>query len=172
MILIFIIVPVVLIAFVILALLFRWLWKKGPYSRCAAIGLFGYLAYSVLTAIFPLRSFYEEEFAYRTGLAMPPSAKILFKYATYPDYHGDYSCEVLFEVSKEDFAWLERVAKSDPFRGECSGAGMFQREAEARYGRPMRPIIHASIRQRDSGQVGSWMLLDDRKTVYFWFVQT
>ena len=163
---------VILIGILAIGLLFRWLWKSGPYARCAGVGILVILAYHVLTAVYPPRAFYEKEFALRTGLAMPNSATIVFKKASYPDFHGDYSCEVLFEVSKEDFEWLERAAKCDSLTGVESGMGMNRRDVETAYGKPLQAVIYGSIRKRHSDESGSWMLLNDMKTVYFWFAQT
>ena len=108
----FVLLIVVLVGIALLGLagyVAVWMWKKGPYARVTVVALSGFVGYQVAIAAFPRDSFYREEFQYRTGIAMPSSAKIVFKKASYPDFHGDYASEMLFEVSPSDFAWLERT---------------------------------------------------------------
>ena len=148
------------------------LWKKGPYGHVAAVAITTLIVYQIWAAVTPSPSFFNDEFAFRTGIALPLSAKIKFKKASYPDFHGDYASEILFEVSPEDFAWLERLAKANPPDRERISNGMFWQEAEAAYGQKLTPSIRAGLRMPKSDQNGGWALLSDRKTVYFWFVQT
>lgn len=169
------IIATVLIGVVMLALLGGaavWLWKKGPYGRVAAVALALFFGYTAFDAVFPSESFYREEFEHRTGLTLLASARIVFKQSSYPDFHGDYAAEMLFEVSPEDFAWLEKALALQARAPAGAIAGMFRRQAEAHYGRPLEPSAASSIRQRDTDEHGAWALLNDRKTVYFWFVQT
>jgi hypothetical protein len=149
-----------------------WLWKKGPYGRVAAAVISVTLAYFIVTAIFPPPSFYREEFAYRTGIAVPPSAKIKFMKASYSDFHGDYACEMVFEVSSDDFAWLQRASKINSKTGNESLGGMYWREAEIAFGKKLEAKLSGGIRTRNPDERGAWALLSDGKTVYFWFVQT
>ena len=172
MLLLFIFAAVVLFVAWLIGYLCWVLWKKGPYGRVAAVAIAGLVTYQIVQAVFPSAAFYSDEFAYRTGIALPPSAKIIFKKASYPDFHGDYASEMLFEVSKEDFAWLELAVKINPPTGDGALGGMYLTETVAAYGKKLEPIASGTIRRRKSDQRGAWGLLNDGKTVYFWFIQT
>ena len=98
-----------------LAVLIAWLlWRKGLWGRIVMVIGLALLAYSIYIAIYPTPSFYREEFAHRTGIVFPASAKIKFRNASYPDFHGDYESAVLFEVSPQDFETLKRAATTAP----------------------------------------------------------
>jgi len=107
-------------------------WKKGQYARVAVVALSAFISYQVVVAVYPRDSFYSEESGHRTGIARPSSAKIVFKKVSYPDFHGDYALEMLFEVSPNDFEWLERTLNLNPPAGDGAIGGMYGREAEAR----------------------------------------
>src|SRR5688572_14384892 len=98
MILLFILATVALAALGLAAYVCWWLWRKSPYGRVAAVAIPAFVIYHCITAVFPPAAFYREEFADRTSIAMPPSAKMKFKKASFPDFHGDYASELLFEV--------------------------------------------------------------------------
>ena len=160
-------IPTALIGF----LFWWWMWKKGPYGRVAATIVTGLIAYEFITAIFPPESFYSYEYSYITGIAFPPSANIIFKKASYPDFHGDFACDILFEVSAEDYAWLARAARLNPATGdECLG-GKYYTEITDKLGHKLDVNVFGSIRKRDTDVMGAWALLKDGKTVYFWFAQ-
>jgi len=158
----------------IAAAIFWWLWKKGRYGRVIAIAALTYVTYQIYVAVFPTSSFYRSEFAVRTGIEFPSSAKIIFTKSSYPDFHGDYAYEMLFEISPEDFQWLERTAadKLIPLTGDESIGGAFWRDSEAAYGKKMEVRVYRGLRNRKADQRGCWALLQDGKTVYFWFAQT
>jgi hypothetical protein len=150
----------------------RWLWKHSPYGRVACVVGAIFFGYNVVVSVFPNESFYRDEFASRTGLVVPPSARFTFKRASYPAFNGDYASECMFHVSKEDYQWLSKGATIAPPEGDASVGGMYWREAQTIYGRPLTPVLNGHIRKRDSDEHGGWALLDDGKTVYFWLVQT
>jgi hypothetical protein len=149
-----------------------WAWRKGRIPRAVMLGIFAFAGYHVYTAVYPPDSFYREEFEERTGIGMPVSAKIIYKNATYPDFHGDYASALLFEVSAEDFARLEALARATPLRDGDAVGGSFWRKAESRYGKTLDPIASGALKKGAIDEHGAWALLSDRKTVYFWFVQT
>ncbi|PTX91543.1 hypothetical protein DB354_16830 [Opitutus sp. ER46] len=150
----------------------RWLWLKSPYGRMACVVGIAVVGYQAWNAVFPPSSFYRDEFALRTGIAAPPSARFVFKHASFPDLHGDYAAECLFRVSKADYAWLARAAAIPADGEKRSEYGLYRSQAEAAYGGVLRAVVRGQIRARAGDQHGGWALLDDGKTVHFWFVQT
>ncbi|MFN0187505.1 MAG: hypothetical protein ACKVQV_02255 [Bacteroidia bacterium] len=93
----------------------RWLTKKG-YKKTGITILTTVtisIVYFSYTAFYPTDSFYEDEFEDNTGLDFPLTGNILFKNASYPDQHGDYSATALFKVSKKDFNHILTAIQSD-----------------------------------------------------------
>ncbi len=69
--------------------------------------LIGYSFFSTYTAIYPLDSFYKEEFEFYTEVKLPSKTKILKKDASYPDIHGDYASAAVIKLGKDDFRKLK-----------------------------------------------------------------
>ncbi len=86
-------------------IIYRWLAKKGYKNIGLTVGLLiiGIPSFFIYTAVYPLDSFYQEDFERYTGLTFPPSGKIVAKDATYPDQHGKYDSEALVEFSETDY---------------------------------------------------------------------
>jgi hypothetical protein len=69
--------------------------------------------YLVYTAIYPTDSFYFSEFKKVTLIEAPKSATIISKYASYPDFHGDYCSTSLMTLSSEDYLGLLNGLNND-----------------------------------------------------------
>ena len=163
------VVLLIAVPLAIVSALSWWLWRKGPYGRVTSVAIICAVVYSAGTAIWPTDSFYREEFADRTGIAFPPKARILFSDSSYPDFHGDYSVGVLFEVSSEEYEWLRKAAQAFPSPDGHEWMAPFQQEAQVAFGREFNVVRYGGIR---TGGHGAWLLLDDGKSIYFWFAQT
>ena len=69
------------------------------------------LSFSIYKAFYPSEEFYIQEWKYSTDLPFPESGEIVWKDATYPDIHGDYSASAIVELSSQDFIKLRNSIK-------------------------------------------------------------
>ncbi|TLM91076.1 hypothetical protein [Hymenobacter jeollabukensis] len=104
-------------------LLYRWLIRRG--HRRSAVGLPSLiilaLCYFFYSAFYPGDDFYAQEYAQITGLALPASADIQRKDASYPDQHGDYAACARIKVSAADYQQLLRqLSRDTAFRAQSS----------------------------------------------------
>jgi len=92
----------------LLYFLYKWLAKKGYKWLGIAIILssMALLFFSIYTAIYPLDSFYFDDFKKVTSTEIPKSATIIEKTASYPDFHGKYVSCSLIKISKQDYLLL------------------------------------------------------------------
>ncbi len=79
----------------------RQIERRAKYSAITLTILFA--SYQTFTAFFPTDSFYFDEFREVTLREPPPTAKIIYKDSTYPDFHGDYSSKSVIRLSKNDY---------------------------------------------------------------------
>jgi hypothetical protein len=99
-----------LLAFTLLIVLYKWLMKKG-YRKPALLFpviILAVVGYGAYVSLIPRDSFYVEDFEKHTGLKLPDSGKILKKYATYPDLHGEYISVALINFSSSDYQHLKK----------------------------------------------------------------
>lgn len=95
--------------------------KSGRLSQRQSIRITnGYKILLLLIAVFqtykanyPFDSFYFNEFESVTLKSLPPSAEIIKKHSSYPDFHGDYCSSSLMRLSKEDYTNLFNELLSD-----------------------------------------------------------
>jgi hypothetical protein len=83
--------------------------KKKGYKKLGItliVGILFFLIYNIYIAVNPSDNFYYSEFKEVTLREIPKSAKILFKHASYPDFHGDYCSASLISLSNEDYSKL------------------------------------------------------------------
>jgi hypothetical protein len=121
----------VAIVFLMLNAIAYWLWHKGYLWHFISFALFcianfgaAILLFEVYSEIYPLESFYKEEFVKVTGQDFPRSGRFLFKSASYPSIQGDYESCALIEVSMDDFSRLrsnmpEHHRAPSPIDTEC-----------------------------------------------------
>ncbi|HCC82942.1 MULTISPECIES: hypothetical protein [unclassified Methylophaga] len=82
------------------------IWKKVPFGKyVSALLLVGFL-FVVVTAIWPMDSFYKDELQNNAGLRLDDGYEVLAKSSSYPDMHGDYYSEAVFRVSELDLSTL------------------------------------------------------------------
>lgn len=111
-----IILAVILIIIIgLIYLIFRWLNKIGKTKTGLMVFtlIFLGLTYLIYTALNPTDGFYIDEFETNSGLEFPESGKVKSKSATYPDQHGDYSANALFELNNKDFLKLINQIQND-----------------------------------------------------------
>lgn len=101
-------VVVLSIPSLLLYFLYRWLARKG-YKWVGIIVILSsiaFLFFNIYTAIYPLDSFYFDDFKKIASREIPNSASIIEKTASYPDFHGKYISCSLIKLSKLDYAKL------------------------------------------------------------------
>ncbi len=142
-------------------------WSKWSRRLLLVFILSGYLSYSVYTAIYPLDSFYEYEFERISHQDFPRQGQFLFKWANYPDIHGDYTSCALFTAPVSEmeslFAEVPLSEKSVELRvsGDCL-AGF-----ETSYGQELELFKFVSAVDPSKGRYSEWGLLNDRETAFF-----
>lgn len=75
--------------------------------------------YSVFIALYPPDSFYIEEYKTVIGTPAPPSANVVKKSASYPDFHGSYNSVSLIKLSDLDFTFLRNEINKSKNFGEA-----------------------------------------------------
>lgn len=150
---------------------FKWAKKKGLLIYWTIIPMLAvaYFTYEIYTAIYPTDSFYFYEFKQVTLRNTPKSAIVRCKYASYPDFHGDYCSASLMTVSEDDYLALlndlsndRRITKNKP--GEFAGSDEFNKVMKDL---KTEQIVHGFTRSI-SGQEDHYLyigFLDDRKTI-------
>lgn len=71
------------------------------------------ISYNVYFAIYPKDNFYLGEFAVVTKRSAPSETKVLFKDATYPDFHGEYCSYSRLLVTKSSYLKLLNDIQQD-----------------------------------------------------------
>lgn len=121
------VVLVVGIPSTILYFLYKWLTKKGQkkIGVIILVAIFGFLTYSIYTAIYPSNQFYIDEFEINTGLEFPKSGKITIKDSNYPDQHGDYGSTAIIEFNKIEYEQLKtNIASLKNFQVDTTRQGI------------------------------------------------
>lgn len=73
--------------------------------------------FATYTALFPMDSYYKDEFKLNTGIDMPLSANIINKDCWYPDIHGKYWAAAIVKLNKNDYTLLnEKISKLNTFK--------------------------------------------------------
>jgi hypothetical protein len=88
-------------------------WTKVKYGEYISSALALGLVFVVITAIWPMESFYVDEFENNSGMSIEIKS-VLYKDSSYPDMHGDYFSLAVFEVDSLDLLKL----KSDLIESE------------------------------------------------------
>jgi hypothetical protein len=106
---------ILIIPFVGLYFLHKWLTKKGLkiVGITLFVGFSVWLSYTIFRAIYPKDSFYYSEFKEVTLREAPKSARIIRKNASYPDFHGDYCSASLMSISTDEYSTLLMELKND-----------------------------------------------------------
>ncbi|WP_369857857.1 hypothetical protein [Candidatus Thalassolituus haligoni] len=97
---------VLILPLAILSGILLLIWKKVPFGKyVSSLLLVGFL-FVVVTAIWPMDSFYKDELQNNAGLRVDDGYEVLAKSSSYPDMHGDYYSEAVFRVSELDLSTL------------------------------------------------------------------
>jgi hypothetical protein len=102
---------------VILALLYvlvRWLWFKGRYGRLLLTAGFLGVLWLIYDAVYPPESFYAAELQRLVNVSLPAEAQFVYKTATYPDIHGDYSACFIVRLPAVALDKLKTSIASEP----------------------------------------------------------
>jgi hypothetical protein len=81
-------------------------WKKAPFGKYVSALLLVGSVFVVVTAIWPMNSFYLDELQDNAGLRLSGGYEVLAKSSSYPDMHGDYYSEAIFRVAELDISSL------------------------------------------------------------------
>lgn len=146
-------------------LLCYFICTKGGVVGRAIISLLGiFIWYHIYLAFFPSDDFYKYDFKKVTGRAFPASGKILNKYASFPDLHGDYDSCALIQVSQLDYEKLKEnfqpinTSESTDYTGGCDGASNWGPiDLDDRYFQSM---------EKSGGEIKVWGLLKGKNVVY------
>ena len=98
----------ILIAIVLSYFLFHFIKKKkyNKWLRLLALLPLLIVLYFFLVALFPGEDFYRQDFKKVAGIDLPKDAEFIYKSATYPDIHGDYTSVSIINVGPEFYAAL------------------------------------------------------------------
>ena len=58
-------------------------------------------------AFHPSKDFFISEWKMHTEIELPKDSKIIARYASYPDFHGDYCAAVVFELNEKDYNFIK-----------------------------------------------------------------
>lgn len=143
-----------------------WIWKRGRIGKVASSAIGGWAVFHIITAIWPLDSFYLNEYSFHSGLNPLESAIVLDKHATYPDFHGDYYSEALIQLQEKDFQKLKLEAPLS-MSEECYVPQM----ALLKLGDDITPIGCWSLR-REIDKDFYLVVFSDEKSIYYSYSQT
>ena len=117
-------------------------------------------------AVYPRDRFYIDEFNTRAGYQLPDEVKVIKKYASYPDFHGDYYSQAIIVLEKPDYE--ELVSRLVP---NFAGSGCLDRAPESHRGVTYYPTGCYS-KQIESDAYISVTYFEKQNAVYYYFSQT
>lgn len=97
-----------LLPIIFIGIIIRRKWRnKLKYAFIIPLSIIQLsIFYAVFTALYPTDSFYMEKYKTAIGSPAPPSANVVKKSASYPDFHGDYYALFMMELSASDYKKL------------------------------------------------------------------
>lgn len=107
-------VALVIVVLALLYVLVRWLWRKGRFGRLLLAAGFLGVSWSIYDAVYPPESFYAAELQRLVKVSLPAEAQFVYKTATYPDMHGDYSACFIVRLLAVAFEKLKASIDSEP----------------------------------------------------------
>lgn len=157
---------IVLIFFGTIIYLCYLIFRIGLIGRVIVLAFSVWFIFSIYASIFPFDDFYKGEFVRVTGLKFPASGRILEKYASYPDMHGDYDSCALIQVSESDYESLKKNLKSAGAREEvlftwtCNGSNNYGLDAKFHY---------LDSPKGFRGETKTWGILKGSNIVYIYY---
>lgn len=140
------------------------IWKKDPYGKYVSLALGIGVIFVIVTAIWPMDSFYLDELRNNSNLEVSGKYEVLSKNSSYPDMHGDYYSEAVLRVTDMDFSSLSGDLK--PIE-KCTVPSIAE---------PFLPADYGSVKCWASNRnIDEWFSLiyfPDRGILYFRFDQT
>jgi hypothetical protein len=140
------------------------IWRIGVIGRISVVIIGGLFILLVYSAFFPFDDFYKEEFVYVTGTPFPASGRIVKKYATYPDFHGDYMSCALIQVSEIDYQNLKSILQQRDAKPESGSPGIC--EANDAWNVMVSDYQLSIIQRQEGGESKEWGVLKDNRMVY------
>ena len=70
------------------------------------LALIGLISFFIVTALWPMNSFYVSEFETNSNVSLGKTFKVLVKKSSYPDFHGDYYSKAVFKIKNLDLSEL------------------------------------------------------------------
>ncbi len=145
------------------------IWRLGVIGKISIILLGGAFIFLVYVAVFPFDDFYKEEFVNVTVTPFPASGKIVKKYATYPDFHGDYMSCALIQVSESDYQHLKTILQQ---RDAKPASGFPEVCEDNESWNVMISDYQLSVNQVQEGDESKeWGILKDNRMVYIGYSQ-
>lgn len=140
------------------------LWRKALIFRW----LISFFAIFVLVQLYwagnPRDSFYIYDFERMAPVKFPASGKIVRKYASLLDFHGDYESCALIEVSPEDFQVLsEAIIKGEPPMENKQPYSCGSIDAAGK----MPKYKFSKRKEVVGGSISEWGVLEGGQWVYF-----
>jgi|AntAceMinimDraft_15_1070371.scaffolds.fasta_scaffold114638_1 hypothetical protein len=99
-----------------------YMWLKRKNKTLGIFGLlllFGIIIYTLISsyfAFYPRDKFFKREFSINTGIDFPTNAKILSKYAPYPNFQGGYNSTAIIKMDSNEFQEIRKtILRSNRF---------------------------------------------------------
>ena len=167
-ILLLVLVPILIIGLPIILLI--WLNKiskrrnLNPKWRILFYIPIFVVGYFIYDGIYPSSEFYKIDFKEVTEMKFPESGKIIYKTASFPDLHGDYTSSFLVEFDESDLTKIENKLKNDGFEEKENNMNSSELDyIENKKGQKKYSKVYT--RQLKNGKHYSVGFLDDNKTV-------
>lgn len=161
------VVGIALAAFAAFLVLLIRLWRKGRMGKLVGVLLGAGVASQIYLAVYPPESFYRAEFERITGVAFPEDGEFLFKDASYPDFHGDYTSCALVKVTQDSFDHLKASLKPGSNSLGQLGSECFEKLQESF---PNRTPLIESTAEDPKGEYSYWALVAAQHEVVIHYV--
>lgn len=150
---------------IIAVILTYLLWAKVKFGKYMAIIFIFFVSYQIYITLNPKNSFYITEFKKITKQEFPKSGKIIKKYATLPDIHGDYVSCALIELSENDYKTLKTFLKKTNNKKENTNA-----LCDAKWFNEKGAIANSLTHKKEGGSVSIWGLIKNKNQVFISYV--
>ena len=155
-------IVIILVILILPIFLIYLLWAKVKFGKYLAVVFVCFISYQVYITLNPPNSFYMAEYQKITKQEFPKSGKIIKKYASLPDIHGDYESCAIIELSENDYkilkVFLENTKSNEK---EYSSA-----RCNAEWVNEKGTIIKSLTYKKDGGSVSMWGLIKDKNHVF------
>ena len=139
--------------------------KAANFFALIFIFISVFICYEIVEAIYPNDDWYKENFQINSGIGFPKNGKIIYKAASYPDFHGHFISACSFELRPESF---KQFLKAFPANNNYCEFGSDEIDnVMQHYNKNNINQVHKKV---DGNSSIYLMFLNDNKTViYFSF---